>query len=61
MFEAHNPYRLWAVGVMLEVEIVGRTLLPITFIAIITAVGIVQAGLDLYQGKPAPSRIEGSV
>lgn len=58
--KARTRHRLWAVGVVLAVAIAGTNLLPITVIASIAIVGIVQVGLDLYQGKPEPSRIEGS-
>lgn len=52
--KARTRHRLWAVGGVLGVAIAGTNLLPITVIALIAAVGIVQVGLDLYQGKPAP-------
>ncbi|PZD73201.1 hypothetical protein C1752_02417 [Acaryochloris thomasi RCC1774] len=54
--KARTRHRLWAVGVVLGVAIAGTQLLPITVIALIAAVGIVQVSLDLYQGKPEPSK-----
>ncbi|MEO0373646.1 MAG: low temperature requirement protein A [Cyanobacteria bacterium P01_A01_bin.17] len=54
--KARARHRLWAVGVVLGVAIAGTQLLPITVIALIAAVGIVQVSLDLYQGKPEPSK-----
>lgn len=58
--KARTRHRLAAVGMMLVLAIAGINLLPITIIALIAGVGIVQVGLDLYQGKPEPAPVEGS-
>lgn len=46
-------HRLAAMAVMLVLAVSGSALAPLTILAIIAAVGIVQVGLDIYQGKPA--------
>ena len=50
--KARTRHRLWTAGGILVVAISGTQLLPVAVIAFIAVVGVVQAGLDLYQGKP---------
>ena len=52
--KARTRHRLWGMGVMLILAIAGTSLPTILLIGIVAGVGIVQVGLDLYQGKPAP-------
>jgi low temperature requirement protein LtrA len=59
--KARTRHRLWAVGVLLGIAIAGTQLLPVTVIALIAVVGMVQVGLDIYQGKPPSARVESGI
>lgn len=58
--KARTRHRLSAAGMLLVLATSGTDLLPITVIALIAGVGIVQVGLDLYQGKPEHAQLKGS-
>lgn len=52
--KARTKHRLAAAGVLLLVAIAGQPLLPLQVIGLVTLVGAIEVGLDLYQGKPQP-------
>jgi low temperature requirement protein LtrA len=50
--KARTRHRLGGMAVMLGLAIAGSTFSPLQIIIVIAIVGLVQVGLDLYQGKP---------
>ena len=51
--KVRTRHRLSAMIVMLVLAVAGGAIAPLTLIVLIAVVGIVQVGLDIYQGKPA--------
>jgi low temperature requirement protein LtrA len=50
--KSRTRHRLWGMGAMLVLAIAGASLAPTTVIALVAAMGLLQVGLDIYQGKP---------
>ena len=53
--KARTRYRLGGMATMLVLAIAGNALSPLSIILLVALVGLVQVGLDLYQGKPEPA------
>lgn len=52
MCRARTRHRLGGMATMLILAIAGGELTPLSVIAMVALVGVLQVGLDLYQGKP---------
>lgn len=53
MCKARTRHRLVGMAAMLAVAIVGSGLSAVSVMGFVALIGVVQVGLDLYQGKPA--------
>ena len=51
--KVRTRHRLAAMSVMLVLAVAGGALTPLAILAMVAVLGIVQVGLDIYQGKPA--------